>query len=56
MLLVGGVFPAIVGLVKGMGWSIAVNAADEGVAVDLIEVHCSNSVYNQMEKSKLLWM
>lgn len=55
MLLVWGVFPAIVTLVKGMSWSIAVNAADERVAVDLIEVHYSNSVYNQMEKSKLLW-
>lgn len=55
MLLVGCVFPAVVALVKGRSGSIAVNAADEGVAVDLIVVHCSNSVYNQMEKSKLLW-
>ena len=55
MLLIGCIFPAIVALVKGMCGSIAVNAANEGVAVHLIEVHALNSVYNQMEKSMLLW-
>lgn len=54
MLLIGCVFPAIVALVKRLRGSIAVNAANEGVAVDLIEVHASNSVYNQMEKSMFL--
>lgn len=54
MLLVGCVFPAVVALVEGRRGPIAVNTADEGVAVDLIEVHGSNSVYNQMEKSMLL--